>query len=168
MRSIHDENVAGVYDGWFASAVMFNRPLPEFGWDPAVAYRGLHRVARFGHLELRRGRQVLPMARADSMVGVVMDYIYKEHGDDWPLVAKRLAEVVAVIPYHMGAGVELGNAYQRMGERIQARDAFQSLIDQGGERIDALTRGQLQAQVALLDSGKPMATLPLLRNPWME
>jgi hypothetical protein len=168
VRSMHDDNVAGIYEGWFAAAVMLDKPMPEFDWDPAVAYKDLHLVARLGHVQLRRGRQVLPLARADSMAGVVMEYIYKERGNDWALVAQRLEEVMQVIPYQIGAGVELGNAYQRLGRREAARGAFQSVLDASGDRIDALTRGQLQQQLALLDSDVPLAQVPLLRNPMME
>ena len=73
-----------------------------------------------------------------------------------------------VIPYQMGAGVELGNAYLRLGERDKARGAYQALVEAGGERVDALTRDQLLQQVALLESDTPLAEVPLLRNPWME
>ena len=166
--SIHDTNVAGIYEGWFAIAVMFNKPMPAFDWDPAESLRGLRRVARFGHLELWRGRQVLPKARADSMAQVVMLYIHRDKGTDSPVVAQRLEEVMAVLPYHLGAGVELGNTYLRMGQHEKARAAYLRLVEQGGERIDALTREQLRRQAALLAHGAPAGEVPLLRNPWME
>src|SRR3546814_9240413 len=71
-----------------------------------------------------------PQTRASSLHFKIMDYIYKENGSDWALVADRLEEVVAQLPQKVDAGVELGNAYLRLGRRDEAIGAYQRLLDQ--------------------------------------
>lgn len=39
----------------------------------------------------------------------------------WPLVEERCAEIVALLPWHVGAAIELGNARLRLGDAAGAR-----------------------------------------------
>ena len=168
VESLRDDNVEGIYEGWFLIATQMNKPWTSAGWDPAVGLRGLKRVARFGMVEVWKGRQQLPLARADSMAGRLYDHIYKRGGGNWELVAARADEVMQAMPGHVGIGVELGNARLRLGDRAGAAKAYQALLDQTQRPLDALTRSSLEAQVALLESTPADQPVPLARNPWLE
>lgn len=167
-ESLQDENREGIYDGWFVMPARMRIPCPQCGWDPKVGLRGLEPVARFGEVEVWRGRQVLPLARADSLYGRIIEHIYQQNGNDWPLVARRAQEIVELLPQHVGAGVELGNAQLRMGHREAARKAYQRLLDQKVLPVDELTRVGLQRQIARLDAGEATEKIQPLRHSWME
>ena len=168
VESMDDENARGIYTGWFIIATPMNMAWPSAGWDPKVGLRGLHRVQRLGQIEIWRGRQELPLLRAGSMSGRIMDYLYKQRGTDWALVERRAAEVMQVMPSNIGIGVELGNARLRLGDADGARQAYQGLLDQTQRPLDGLVRKALEAQVARIDAGVPAAQVPAMRNPWME
>lgn len=168
VESLQDENVKGIYDGWFVKGMRANMPWPSADYDPREALRGLHPVARFGQMQVWRGRQERPESRAHSMFGHVMEHIYKKGGSDWPLVEKRCAEIVALFPWHVGAAIELGNARLRLGDAAGARRAYQGVLDAKQREVEARTRAQLQAQIARIDSGMPAKRIGSLRNPWLE
>ncbi len=111
---------------------------------------------------------VRPRARAGSMVGKVMDYIYKENGTDWALVAARLEESVAHAPQRIDAGVELGNAYLRLGRREEAITAYRRLLEQDKIPVEKKVAGQLQAQIDRIRTAGDLATVAPMRNPWTE
>ncbi|RYE70929.1 MAG: hypothetical protein EOO80_22615 [Oxalobacteraceae bacterium] len=168
VESLEDSNVEGVFDGYYIYTRSDHRPWPSWDWDPKVVFQGLQPVARFGFAEVWHGRQVLPRTRASSMSGKVFDYIYKDNGKDWALVARRLEEVVVLVPQSASAGIELGNAYVRLGEADAAIRAFRRPIDQDKAPVDARLRAQLEAQIALIRSGADLSKLKPLRNPEME
>ncbi len=116
VESLDDSNVEGRYDGYFVYTMLDTLPWPNWDWDPEEVFRDLELVARFGHVGIWKGVQVRPQTRASSLSSKVMDYIYEEGGSDWALVAQRLEEVAALLPQKVDTGVELGNAYLRLGE----------------------------------------------------
>src|SRR3546814_13324636 len=97
-----------------------------------------------------------------------MGYIYKENGSDWALVADRLEEVVAQLPQKVDAGVELGNAYLRLGRRDEAIGAYQRLLDQDKVPVEEKIAAQLRAQIELARAAPDVASLEPMRNPWPE
>ena len=168
VESLDDDNVAGIYDGYFLVSMSSNLPEPDWGWDPEKAFAGTREVARLGYVQVRQGRMTNPMGRAQSVYYKTVEYLYREGGTDHALVARRLEEVVKVVPPHAGAGIELGNAYLRLGKYEDARVAYQRLLDQKQVPLEALVRGQLEAQLALIASGTDVTRLKPVRNPWME
>lgn len=168
VERLDDDNVAGVYDGWFIYSVQDELPRPEHDWKPEVVFQDMQRVARFGFISVWRGRQTNPIGRAVSLGDKVMEYIYRENGDDWTLVAQRLEEVVAVRPQAVDAGVELGNAYLRLGDAPHAAQAYRRLLEQDRAPLDDKVAGQLREQVARIERGDDPAKIEPLRNPWME
>jgi len=102
------------------------------------------------------------------MFGKVSDYIYKEGGNDWAPVAARLEEVVVQLPAKVDAGVELGNAYLRLGKREQAIAAYQRLLDQKKVPVEPLIASQLKAHISAVRSAPDPAKIAPFRNPWLE
>lgn len=168
VESLHDDNVEGRYEGWFVYTRSSRRAWPSWDWDPAEVFHGLERVAQFGHAEVWRGRQVLPRTRADSMSGKVFEYIYKDGGQDWALVARRLEEVAALMPQSTSVGIELGNAYVRLGDRAAAVRAYRRPLDQDKMPVDADLRARVEERIVAIESGVDLSTLSPLRNPAME
>ena len=171
VADLEDDNVAGDYRGWFVFDSWAHIPRPELKWDPDDIFRNMELAARFGNMEIWRGSQHTPDGRARSMYYRVMEFVYRDGKQDWPLVASRLAEVNAQLPYHVGAGIELGNARLRMGDRVGARNAYAGLLVNAAGQLDPLTRQALQRQIVALDAppdARPQAVVAVLRNPWME
>lgn len=165
---VHDQNVAGDYAGYFIYATSDRLPHASVGWNPAVAMGHLRPVARFGNLEVWHGTQHMPETRAASLYNRIIEYIYRDGGQDWALVAKRLTEVQPVIPFHLGVAVERGNACLRIGDRACAIDAYRTPLLKPGDSLDPMTRRDLQAQLAALAGTSPLGSIRPLRNPWME
>lgn len=168
VETLDDTNVEGVYEGWFVYANTDRLPLPQTDWDPEEVFKELTLAAQLGNVGIWRGRQVRPKTRASSLAFRVMEYLYKEDGEDWALVARRLEEVAALMPYKVDAGVELGNAYLRLGQRDAALAAYRRLLEQKKLPLDAKVAGQLRAHIARIESGEALATIEPMRNPWME
>jgi tetratricopeptide (TPR) repeat protein len=168
VEDLQDDNVAGVYDGWFVYPMDALVPVPQFEWDPGEVFKEMRLAARFGNVGIWRGRLVRPKARAGSMYGKVMDYIYKENGQDWALVAKRLEEVLSVSPMMLGTAAELGNAYVRLGNREAAIRAYRRPLEQDTLPVDAKLAQQFREQIARIQHAPDPKQVPLLRNPWME
>src|SRR3546814_11058545 len=106
-----------------------------------------------------------PQTRASSLHFKIMDYIYKENGSDWALVADRLEEVVAQLPQKVDAGVELGNAYLRLGLRDEAIGAYQRLLDQDKVPVEEQIAPQLRAQIELARAPPGAAPPEHVRTP---
>ncbi len=168
VQDLQDDNVGGVYDGYFLVGMSATLPQPDWNWDPEKTFAGTRVVARLGYVQVRQGRMVDPQGRAGSIYQRVTEYLYRQGGTDFALVARRLEEVVQVLPPHAGAGIELGNAYLRLGKPDAAAVAYRRLLDQKEAPVEALVRTQLQAQLALLDAGTDPARIKPVRNPWME
>ncbi len=163
---LDDTNVEGFYEGFVVRGMEDHVPMPQWGYDPVSVYAGLERVARFGHIEVWRGRQLLPRARATSMSDRIVEYIYEDGGQDWEKVAARSREVLDVLPRRFPDAIELGNALLRLGRREEALAAYRQPF--AYELMDALTREQLEQRVAELERGDALATLKPLANPWRE
>jgi regulator of sirC expression with transglutaminase-like and TPR domain len=131
-------------------------------------FKDLTLVAQFGYVGIWHGRQVRPQTRASSLSDKVMDYIYKENGTDWALVARRLEEVVALMPQKLDAGVELGHAYLRLGDGAHAIVAWRRMLEQTRVPLDPAFAQQLRAQVARIETGEDPSKLQPLRNPLLE
>lgn len=168
VEGLDDNNVQGIYEGYFIYTRSDQRARPAWDWDPKVAFAGLEKVAQFGHVDVWRGRQVVPRTRAWSLSGKVNEYLYKDKGRDWALVARRLEEVVALYPQAIGDGIELGNAYLQLGDRAAARRAYLRPLTQKRMPIDARVRKQVEAQVLRLDAGTQLASMTPVRNPFLE
>lgn len=168
VESLADTNVRGRYEGWFVYPMADTLPWPQWDWDPAVVFKDMRMVARYGNLGVWRGRMERPQTRASSLHSRVMDYIYKENGDDWALVAARLEEVVAQLPQKVDAGVELGNAYLRLGRRDEAIAAYRRMLEQDKVPVEEKIAAQLRAQVELVRTAPDVAALEPMRNPWLE
>jgi tetratricopeptide (TPR) repeat protein len=168
VESLDDTNTAGRYEGYFLYEMRDTLPAPAWDWDPADVFRGLELVARYGNAAIWQGAQVRPQTRAASLSAKVLDYIYKEDGSDWALVARRLEEVVALLPQKIDSGVELGNAYLRLGDGVHALEAYRRLLDQKKVPLDALIRQQLEAQIALVLGAADLSSVHPMRNPWLE
>jgi lipopolysaccharide biosynthesis regulator YciM len=102
------------------------------------------------------------------MASRVSDYIYKENGHDWALVAARLEEVVAQMPQKVDAGVELGNAWLRLGERDKAVTAYRRLLEQDKVPLEPMLAEQLQAHIDRVATATDLSAVEPLRNPWLE
>lgn len=168
VEDLDDDNVAGVYEGWFVYPHRARLPWPQWDWDPREVFREMTLVAEPGNVGIWRGRLVRPRARAGSLTTRVMDYIYKEDGQDWALVARRLEEVARVTPAHIGAATELGNAWLRLGDGQRAIRAYRRPLEQREMPLDAKVAAQFRSQIARVEAAaEPERVLPM-RNPWME
>ena len=169
VENLEDSNTEGTYEGYFVYQVEARLPQPDLDWDPARELAGLAPVARFGAAEVWHGRQRSPRSRAYSLRGKILQYVYQQGGDDWPLVARRLEEVLAVNAYDFSVAIELGNAYLRQGLREAALRAYRQPFTQTRrDLLDEMTRSNLQQMIGLLERGDPLGELKPLRNPWME
>lgn len=168
VESLDDTNVEGLYEGWFIYGMPRTLPLPAWDWDPKEVFKDMQLVARFGYVGIWKGRQVRPQTRARSLYFKVEDYIYKDGGTDWALVARRLEEVAKVLPQAVHAGIELGNAYLRLGDGPNAIKSYRRLLEQDKVPVDALIRGQLETQIARVAASTDVAKLEPMRNPWLE
>jgi hypothetical protein len=167
VEDLNDTNISGDYAGWFVYETWAHLPEPQRQWNPDEVFRHLRLAKRIGNVEIWHGTQHFPDARARSVYNRVIEFIYRDGKQDWPLVAAKLAEVNARLPYHVGAGVELGNALLRMGKRDAALQTYQRLLVAADSQLDPLTRATLQRQIAAL-AASPQETVAPLRNPWLE
>lgn len=167
--SIDDSNIDGVYEGYFLYTMHMTLPWPEWGWDPAVSLKGLEQVARLGYVAVYKGRRQDPQGRAVDVYQKVVEHLYKLGGGRDDVVAARLDEVLAQLPFHVGAAIELGNARLRLGDVAAARAAYRVPLDQKMMPVEPLVKSQLEAQLErLAQPGITAADVPPLRNPWME
>jgi hypothetical protein len=168
VESLEDNNVEGLYSGWFVYPMSDTLAWPQWDWDPKVVFKDMRMVARFGHVGIWHGTMRRPQTRASSMASRVTDYIYKENGHDWALVAARLEEVVAQMPQKVDAGVELGNAWLRLGERDKAVTAYRRLLEQDKVPLEPMLAEQLQAHIDRVTTATDLSAVEPMRNPWLE
>ena len=168
VESLEDDNVEGLYSGWFVYPMSDTLAWPQWDWDPKVVFKDMRMVVRFGHVGIWHGTMRRPQTRASSMATRVTDYIYKENGDDWALVAARLEEVVAQMPQKVDAGVELGNAWLRLGERDKAVTAYRRLLEQDKVPLEPMLAEQLQAHIDRVATATDLSAVEPMRNPWLE
>jgi hypothetical protein len=166
-EALEDDEPGETADGWFVIPMRLHRTLPD--WDPAIGLRGLTPMARFGFVEIWRGRQSIdPALRVRNLFELVNEHVYRQGGEDWPLVARRTQEILDLRPNHVGARFELANAHLRMGHRDEARAAYQAVLDQGAPPVDQLTRDAVTAQIARIDASAGLSAIAPLRHSWME
>jgi hypothetical protein len=168
VESLEDNNVEGLYSGWFVYPMSDTLAWPQWDWDPKVVFKDMRMVVRFGHVGIWHGTMRRPQTRASSMASRVTDYIYKENGHDWALVAARLEEVVAQMPQKVDAGVELGNAWLRLGERDKAVTAYRRLLEQDKVPLEPMLAEQLQAHIDRVATATDLSAVEPMRNPWLE
>lgn len=164
-QGLDDSNVAGIYDGWFAVQTNRQHATPGSVWGPELFDR-LTPAARFGNLLVLRGRLEEPRVRAESLYYRVADHMHGEAAPDLERAAARLAEIGAVLPEHVPAAIELGNACLRLGRRDEAIAAYERALEHiGADRLTAQAVGRLLER---LRDGTALADLAPLRNPDME
>ena len=168
VESLEDNNVEGLYSGWFVYPMSDTLAWPQWDWDPKVVFKDMRMVVRFGHVGIWHGTMRRPQTRASSMASRVTDYIYKQNGHDWALVAARLEEVVAQMPQKVDAGVELGNAWLRLGERDKAVTAYRRLLEQDKVPLEPMLAEQLQAHIDRVTTATDLSAVEPMRNPWLE
>jgi hypothetical protein len=168
VESLDDTNVDGLYEGWFIYTDSDTLPRPSWDWNPDEVFKDLTLVQQLGHVGIWKGRQRRPQTRASGMSAKVIDYIYKEDGNDWALVAARLEEVAALMPQKIDTGIELGNAYLRLGKSDQSIAAYRRLLENDRMPVDAGVAGQLRAQIQRIATSDGIAMIEPLRNPWLE
>lgn len=168
VETLDDTNVAGLYEGWFIYTRTDRLPQPSWDWDPDEVFKDLALVRQFGHIDIWKGRQIRPQSRASGINAKVIDYIYKDGGTDWALVATRLEEVAALMPQKIDTGIELGNAYVRLGKRDDAIAAYRRLLENDKAPVDADVADELRVQIERLTVAEDVAAVEPLRNPWLE
>lgn len=72
------------------------------------------------------------------------------------------------MPQKVDAGVELGNAYLRQGQRAQAIAAYRRLLEQDKVPVEPLIAKQQEAQIARTQAASNPADVAPMRNPWPE
>ncbi|KFL37333.1 phospholipid carrier-dependent glycosyltransferase [Arenimonas donghaensis] len=169
VETIDDDNVAGVYEGYFVYGMGDTLPMPEYDWDPEEVLRGLEPVERLGYVTVYKGRQVNPKGRAESVYLRVLEHLYEKGGGRDEVVSRRLREVLDQAPYHVGAAIELGNARLRLGDKDGARAAYAVPLSYAKVPVEPLVKAQLEQRIAELEATHTQASdLPPMRNPWME
>jgi hypothetical protein len=163
---IRETNTETEWDGYFIVYVWQMMPIPYANWDPAVELAGLKPVVRLGVMEILEGkRPVKATDRAWDLADAVLEYIYAKNGDDWALVIKRLEEVLAVVPDHDTASVELGNAFVRIGDAPHAIAAYRRILTASNPPSD-FVKQVLEDQIKALETdgahGQPIA------DPFLE
>lgn len=169
VASLADTNRAGVYTGFFIYTVADRRPEPRSEWDPKKVFAGLTMVKRLGYVEIWQGTQTLPRTRASSLFARILEYVYDTRGTDWQLVATKCLEVLDVIPFHLAAAIELGNAYLHLGDRAAAIAAYRrpfAYEDRG--MLGTLVKQELEERIKRLEAGDAMETIPPIRSPQLE
>ncbi|TNJ32854.1 phospholipid carrier-dependent glycosyltransferase [Arenimonas terrae] len=167
--SIDDTNAEGVYEGYFLYGMHMTLPWPDWGWDPAVNLKGLELVQRIGYVAVYKGRRQDPQGRAGDVYQKVMEHLYKQGGGRDDVVAARLDETLDQLPFHVGAAIELGNAYLRLGDVAAAAEAYRRPLLQEKMPVEPLVKSQIEAQLERLATpGITAAEVKPLRNPWME
>jgi hypothetical protein len=168
--SLADDNVEGIYEGYFLYLKADQIPVPEWDYDPTPYFEGLERVAEFGVVEVWKGRQEVPKIWAGSMVARITDHVYREGGTDWELVAARGEEVLTINPLSFTAAIEAGNARLRLGDREGALRNFRHWfeLEEAPPGLAPSVLESLRAMVDLLESDTPLAEIRPFRNPFFE
>lgn len=159
---LNDQNTEGVFDGYYLLRMADFVPNPSQHWDPATL-DGLEKVARFGNATVLRGRWVSPLIRATFLLdGAVVDEIYKKPAPNWTLIAEKLREICAVMPWSDGAAILLGNACLNLDRRADAIAAYQHALREM-EKSDS-TRAEVERQITRLQSGEALTSIQPIRR----
>lgn len=168
VESLEDTNVEGVFEGYFKDRMAAMNPAPEYDWDPDTFYAETEIVHRMGAEIILKGRVVHPRTRASGIAARLYDYVYRDNGDDWAMVAERIEEVLQVNPFMVPLHFELGNARVRLGQREPALAAYRAFIDQQLVPMDPNVVAMVQGQVRLIEQTEGLDGVAPLRAPWME
>jgi GNAT superfamily N-acetyltransferase len=168
VESLDDDNVEGIFEGYFLVSMASLVPWPIYDWDPETFYAETEEVFRAGHMHVRKGRVVDPRARANGIAARLFDYIYRDNGDDWAMVARRGTEVLAVNPRMVAGYIELGNAHIRLGQRDEALAAYQGLVDQTLVPIDPAIVDSVRRQIERIEASPTLNGITTMRQPFME
>lgn len=169
VTSLADTNTAGIYTGFFIYGASDRRPDARAEWDPKEVFAGLTLVKKLGYVEIWQGTQRLPRTRATSLFSRVLEYVYDQGGSDWQLVATKCREILDVVPFHVAAAIELGNAYLHLGDREAAIAAYRrpfAYEDRG--MLSALVKQELEGRITRLASGEAMTAILPIRSPQLE
>lgn len=168
VESLDDDNVEGIWEGYFAMRISATRSNPRWNWDAEAFFAELELVERFGAWGVWKGRVVDPKSRASGIAGLLWEEIYLGTDQDWALIAQRGEEVLAVMPEMVSAWLELGNARLRLGEGEAAIAAYERFLAQERMPIPDAVRAGVEAHIeAIRASGDPSQLTPL-RNPFVE
>lgn len=168
VESLDDDNVDGIYDGYFLIRMGALLPWPAFDWDPDTFYAETEEVFRAGNMQVRKGRIRDPRARANSIAGRLFDYIYRDNGDDWAMVIRRATEVLAVDPRMVAGHIEIGNAHVRLGQREGALAAYRAFVDQTLVPMDPDFVEQVRQQIARIEASESLDGITPMRQPFLE
>lgn len=168
VESLHDDNVDGIYDGYFLVSMSALVAWPQWDWDPEKFYAETEEVFRAGHMHVRKGRIRDPRARANSIASRLFDYIYRDNGDDWELVIRRGNEVMAVNPRLVAGHIELGNAHLRLGQRDEALAAYNAFVAQSHVPMDPAIIDTVRRQVARIEASENLEGITPMRSPFVE
>ncbi len=168
VESLDDDNVDGIFEGYFLIRMSALNPWPAFDWDPQSFYAETEEVFRAGFMQVRKGRVTDPRARASGIAGRLFDYIYRDNGDDWEMVARRAQEVIAVDPRMAAGFIEIGNAYVRLGQRDEALAAYRSLVEQSVVPLDPGVVDLVRRQIERIEASPTLAGVNPMRSPFLE
>ncbi|MBX3726802.1 MAG: phospholipid carrier-dependent glycosyltransferase [Xanthomonadales bacterium] len=168
VESLDDDNVDGVYDGYFLIRMGALLPWPAYDWDPDTFYAETEEAFRAGNMQVRKGRIRDPRARANSIAGRLFDYIYRDNGDDWAMVIRRGTEVLAVDPRMVAGHIEIGNAHVRLGQREGALAAYRAFVDQTLVPADPDFVAQVRQQIARIEASETLDGIAPMRQPFLE
>ncbi len=168
VESLDDDNVDGIYEGYFLVGMGALVPWPAWNWDPDTFYAETEEVFRAGYMHVRKGRITDPRARANSIAGRLFDYIYKENGDDWELVIQRGNEVLAGNPRTVPGYIVIGNAHISLGQRDEALAAYQAFVDQTLVPMDPAFIDLVRQQIARIEASDNLNGIGPMRLPFLE
>lgn len=168
VESLDDDNVEGIYDGYFLVPMSALVAWPQWAWDPEKFYAETEEVFRAGYMHVRKGRIRDPRARANSIASRLFDYIYRDNGDDWELVIRRGREVLEGNPRQVAGHIELGNAHLRLGQRAEALAAYQAFVDQRLIPMDPGIVDTVRRQIARIEGSESLAEVGPMRSPFVE
>ncbi|TVQ36273.1 MAG: phospholipid carrier-dependent glycosyltransferase [Wenzhouxiangella sp.] len=168
VESLYEDNVDGIYDGYFLVSMSALVPWPAWDWDPDTFYAETDEVFRAGHMHVRKGRIRDPRARANSIASRLFDYIYRDNGDDWEMVIQRGSEVMAVNPRMVAGHIEIGNAHIRLGQREEALAAYQAFVGQTLVPMDPAFVNLVRQQIARIEASETLNGITPMRPPFLE
>ncbi len=107
-----------------------------------------------------------PEARAYSLRDRVIESIYKDPQPNWSLLADKLAEVSATLPWSHATSILLGNICLKANRAADAEKAY----DRAWHQLHAMDsqRPEVERQLARLRAGEPLDKIPPLRSALLE
>jgi 4-amino-4-deoxy-L-arabinose transferase-like glycosyltransferase len=166
--SLDDENVGGVYEGYFVVPMSAWNPAPHWDWDPQAFYADTEEVHRMGFLQIRKGRVSDPRTRARGIGARLLEYVHRDNGKDAALVALRGAEVLAVEPRYLPLYIDVGNAHLALRHRDEALAAYRGLRAVKDVPIDPDILASVDRHIARIEASDSLDGIAPMRSPFME